>query len=79
MAKPKFRSYNQGQVSLFPPSLYEKVLENSPARIINQIVNNLNLSKVFGTNKGGGTTFYNPRMMLKVVLYKLAEQNLFQS
>lgn len=26
MAKPKFKSYNQGQVSLFPPTLDEKVL-----------------------------------------------------
>lgn len=69
MAKPKFKSYNQGQVSLFPPSLDEKVPKNSPARIINQIVDNLDLSKVFDTYKGGGTTAYNPRMMLKVVLY----------
>ena len=69
MAKPKFKSYNQGQVSLFPPTLDEKVSKNSPARIINQIVDNLDLSKVFDTYKGGGTTAYNPRMMLKVVLY----------
>lgn len=69
MSKPKFKSYNQGQVTLFPPSLDEKVPENSPARIINQIVDSLDLSKVFDTYKGGGTTAYNPRMMLKVVLY----------
>ena len=69
MAKPKFKSYNQGQVSLFPPTLDEKIPKNSPARIINQIVDNLDLSKVFDTYKGGGTTAYNPRMMLKVVLY----------
>ena len=49
MAKPKFKSYNQGQVTLFRPSLDEKVPENSPARIINQIVDNLDLSKVFDT------------------------------
>ncbi|MBF6598683.1 MAG: transposase [Fermentimonas sp.] len=69
MAKLKFKSYNQGQVSLFPPTLDEKVPTNSPARIINQIVDNLDLSKVFDTYKGGVTTAYNPRMMLKVVLY----------
>ncbi len=69
MAKPKFKSYNQGQVTLFPPSLDEKIPKNSPARIINQIVDNLDLNKVFDTYKGGGTTAYNPRMMLKVVLH----------
>ena len=69
MSKPKFKSYNQGQVTLFPPSLDEKVPENSPARIINQIVDSLDLSKVFDTYKGGGTTAYNPRMMLKVLKF----------
>ncbi|MDD2244982.1 MAG: transposase [Dysgonamonadaceae bacterium] len=29
----------------------------------------MNLNKVFDTYKGGDTTTYNPRMMLKVVLY----------
>lgn len=40
----------------FPPSLDEKVPQNSPARIINQIVDNLDLSKMFDTYKDGSTT-----------------------
>jgi Transposase and inactivated derivatives len=69
MAKVVFKSYNQGQVSLFPSSLEEKVPQDSPARLINQIVDNLDLSKVLKTYKGGGTSSYHPRMMLKVVLF----------
>ena len=69
MFKLKFKPYIQGQVWLFPPSLDEKVSQNSSARIINQIADNLYLSKVFDTYKGGGTSAYHPRMMLKVVLY----------
>jgi transposase len=69
MAKALFKSYNQGQISLFPSSLDEKIPQNSPVRTINQIVDNLDITKVFETYKGGGTSAYHPRMMLKVVLY----------
>ncbi len=69
MKKPAFKSYNQGQITLFPTSLDEKIPQNSPVRLINQIVDNLDITKVFDTYKGGGTSAYHPRMMLKVVLF----------
>ena len=69
MTKPIFKSYNQGQISLFPASLDEKIPQNSPVRTINQIVDNLDITKVLDTYKGGGTSAYHPRMMLKVILY----------
>ena len=69
MAKAIFKSYNQGQISLFPASLDEKIPQNSPVRTINQIVDNLDITKVLDTYKGGGTSAYHPRMMLKVILY----------
>jgi transposase len=69
MKKTAFKSYNQGQITLFPTSLDEKIPQNSPVRLINQIVENLDITKVFDTYKGGGTSAYHPRMMLKVVLF----------
>lgn len=69
MSRAVFKSYNQGQISLFPASLDEKLPQDSPARLINQIVDNLDISKVIDTYKGGGTSSYHPRMMLKVVLF----------
>jgi transposase len=69
MEKAIFKSYSQGQVSLFPASLDEKIPQHSPVRAINQIVDNLDITKVFDTYKGGGTSAYHPRIMLKVVLY----------
>src|ERR1035437_5172917 len=69
MKKAAFKSYNQGQITLFPTSLDEKIPQCSPVRLINQIVDNLDITKVFDTYKGGGTSAYHPRMMLKVVLY----------
>jgi len=69
MTKAAFKSYNQGQIILFPASLDEKIPQSSPVRLINQIVDNMDITKVFDTYKGGGTSAYHPRMMLKVVLF----------
>lgn len=68
MAKPVFKSYTQGQSVLFPASLDEKLPPDSPARLINHIVDNLDISRVIDTYKFGGRSAYHPRMMLKVVI-----------
>jgi len=65
MSRVVFKSYSQGQISLFPASLDEKVPQDSPVRLINQIVDNLDISKLMKTYKGGGASSYHPRMMLK--------------
>ncbi|HBG41862.1 MAG TPA: IS5/IS1182 family transposase, partial [Porphyromonadaceae bacterium] len=69
MARPVFKSYLQGQSVLFPASLDEKLPPDSPARLINDIVDNLDISRVIDTYKFGGRSAYHPRMMLKVVIY----------
>ncbi len=69
MSKMVFKAYNQGQTCLFPQSLDGKLPANSPARLLNQIVDNLDITKVIDTHKGGGTSSYHPRMMLKIVLF----------
>jgi transposase len=69
MIHPVFKSYNQREILMFPPSLDEKIPADSPVRLINQIVDNLDLRKVIATYKGGGTSSYHPRMMLKVLFY----------
>ncbi|MDR2119258.1 MAG: transposase, partial [Tannerella sp.] len=69
MAKPVFKSYSQGQTVLFPASLDEKLPEDSPARLIHHVVDSLDISRVTDTYRGGGTSSYHPRMMLKVVIF----------
>jgi transposase len=69
MANLAFKSYNQGQIELFPSRLDERIADNSPVRLINSIIDGLDLSAVFSTCEGGGTTAYHPRMLLKVVFY----------
>lgn len=68
MKKPAFKSYAQGQITLFPPVLMRRFHYAHP-RHINQIVDNIDISRVFDTYKGGGTSAYHPHMMFKVVLY----------
>ncbi len=69
MSKPVFKNYSQGQAVLFPASLDEKLAEDSPARLVSQVVDSLDVSRIRDTYKGGGSSAYHPRMMLKVVIY----------
>ena len=65
----KFKSYNQGQIELFPARLDEKISVESPVRLLNGIVDRLDLRALISTYEAGGTTPYDPRMLLKVVFY----------
>jgi transposase len=67
--KPVFKEYNQGQTTLFPVSLDSKIAPDSPVRLVNQVVDNLDISKIIDTYKGGGTSAYPPRVMLKIVIF----------
>jgi len=69
MAKIVFKSNTQGQISLFPASLDEKIPTDSPVRLVNEIVDCLDISNIISAYKGGGTSAYHPRMLLKVVIF----------
>lgn len=68
-AKVAFKDYNQKQMVLFPESLEDYIPDNHQARIVNHIVDRLNINKLMEEYKGGGTSSYHPRMMLKVLIY----------
>ena len=69
MAKIVFKELTSKQNVLFPVSLSEKISSNHPVRIVNQVVDSLNIDNLLSRNKGGGTSSYHPRMMLKVLFY----------
>lgn len=73
-AVPVFKPYNQNQQMLLPPSLDELIPEDHVVRVIDKVVEQLDLSPLFATYKGGGSSSYNPVMMLKVLLYGYIEQ-----
>jgi transposase len=69
MSNVVFKQYNQGLGCLFPMSLDERIPADAPVRLVSQIVDNLDISKVVDSYKGGGASSYHPRMMLKLVLF----------
>lgn len=67
--QPIFKQYNQGQAELFPQRLDDYIDKNDPVRLVNQVVDELDLNSVIQSYKGGGTSSFCPRMMIKVLFY----------
>lgn len=76
--KVVFKKYVQNQGMLFPPSFDELIPENHAVRIVNEIVERIDISRLEKTYKGGGASSYHPRMLLKVVIYAYL-RNLYSS
>ena len=68
--KPDF----MGQLSLLPPDLAELIPENHMVRMVNEAIEQIDLSILYRQYKGGGTSSYHPKMMLKVLVYGYAEK-----
>jgi len=64
-----FKPYEPDQLSLLPYSLDELVPENHPARIVKQVIDQLDVRPINRKYKGGGASSYHPRLMLKVLVY----------
>jgi len=69
MAKLHFKSYIPNQMILFPQRIDEDIEENDPVRIINAVVDNLKLENFRKLYKERGRSPYNPKMLLKVIIY----------
>ena len=69
MAKVIFKSYNQNDNLLFPPCLGDFIADTDPVRVLNAVVDNLDISEIEASYEGGGASSYHPRMLIKVVFY----------
>jgi transposase len=67
--KVVFKDYIPNQILLLPPSLEELIPENHPVLIVNQVIDSIEIDPLIDTYKGGGTSSYHPRMLLKVLIY----------
>ncbi|WP_026775472.1 IS1182 family transposase [Polaribacter sp. Hel_I_88] len=76
--KVVFKTYTQDQLSLLPPSYDDLVPKNHPVRIVNTIIDHVDISKLEESYKGGGTSSYHPRMLLKILIYAYL-RNLYSS
>ena len=69
MPKIHYHPYTPNQLVLFPQRIDEDIAETDPVRIVNAIVDSLNLEAFKKLYKEKGRSPYHPRMMLKVILY----------
>jgi transposase len=68
-SKVVFKNYTPNQVMMLPPSLEELIDKNHPVRIVNQVIDRIDIDALLKKFKGGGTSSYHPRMLLKVLVY----------
>jgi len=74
MAKIVFKEDKRNQLLLFPLDLGSLVPDNHLVRVVDKIINQIDLNPLIATYKGGGTSSFCPRMMLKVITYGYIEK-----
>lgn len=65
----RFKPLPANSPSLFPDDILSKIPANHPVRLVNEVVDSLNIDNLINQYKGGGTSSYHPRMLLKVLFY----------
>jgi transposase len=69
MAKIQFKQLPLNSPSLFPQDIFEKIAVNHPVRLVNEVVDRLDIDHIIKQYKGGGTSSFHPRMMIKILFY----------
>ena len=64
-----FKQNHQHQLMAFPPNLDDLVGMDHPVRVVNSVIDKLDINGLIDQYKPGGTSSYHPRMLLKVLLY----------
>ena len=70
---PVFKPYTQGQLRL-PTDLEELVPAGHLVRVVNSAMERMDLSPLLRRYKGGGTSSYHPKKMLKVLVYAYSQR-----
>jgi len=63
-----------GQAMLLPPSLDELIAEGHLVRVVNRVIEGIDLSALLAKYVGGGTSAYHPAMLLKVLVYAYTQR-----
>lgn len=69
MAKVTFKNQTGNTPELFPINIFDKIAENHPVRLVDSVVNSLDISDITKLYRGGGCSAYHPRMLIKVLFY----------
>lgn len=71
--KVVFKPYLMEQLRL-PMSLDDLIPENHLVRVVNSAIERMDIEPLLEQYKGGGTSSYHPKMMLKVIVYAYIEK-----
>lgn len=66
---PTFKPYYQSQLMAIPPSLDELVRKGHPARVVNDVIDRINIQALLDAYHLKGSSSYHPQMLLKVLVY----------
>lgn len=64
-----FKPHSVHQQTLFPLDLNVLIPENHSARLIDSVVEKLEIPDIISQYKGGGTSSYHPKMLIKILFY----------
>jgi len=70
--KMKFRSYDQHQIILLPNSIEDMIPDNHLVRVIDIVVEQLDLRGLYNSYGEEGQPAYHPKMLIKILLYGYA-------
>lgn len=73
MSSTTFKYYNTNQLIL-PLNLEILISDNHISRIVDKIIEKIDLSKLRNSYGGGGAPSYDPKMMLKVIVYAYTQR-----
>lgn len=68
-----FKPYTMGQLQL-PTNLEDLIPENHLVRVVHEAIEKMDLEPLLKRYKGGGTSSYHPKMMLKVLVYAYTQR-----
>jgi len=68
-----FKPYTQQQL-LLPTYLEDLIPEKHLVRVVNEVVDDLDLEPLIRQYKGGGTSSYHPGMLLKILIYAYSQK-----
>ena len=69
MPQAKFKSTTRQQIPLLPATYEDKIAPSDPVRVVDSIIEKVNLKDLYRTYKGGGTSSHDPKMLLKGIIF----------
>lgn len=67
-----FKPYNQNQLQLLPPDLSDMIAKDHLARLISHTIETMDISFIESTYSSEGQHAYDPRMLLRILVYGYA-------